>query len=99
MKQADIVYKKEVNELHIIFKEVEVPIVFELDNNVLFEFDDDTLCTIILPNFQNMLKIPIGVQTNFVLSDLKVIDEVMTITINVNGEFNININVNISSLK
>ena len=99
MKQANISYNEELNELHIVFKEVEIPIIFELDNNVLLEFDDDTLCSIVLPNFSNMLKMPINVQTAFTLSDLKIVDEIMTITMNVNGEINININVNVSSLK
>ena len=99
MKQADVNYNYDTDELFIIFKEVEVPSVFKLDNNVLLEFDDDTLCSIILPNFQNMFKRPIEFGIAFDLYDLKLVDDDMVITLTVNERHYVNIKVNISSLK
>lgn len=99
MKQADVKYKNGLDELSIIFKEVDTPIVYKLDNNVSLEFDDDMLCSIVLPNFQQMMGRPIENKTTFSLSNLELIDELMIITINVNGDFNMNVKVDISSLK
>lgn len=99
MKQADVNYNYDTDELSIIFKEVEIPSVFKLDNNVLLEFDDSTLCSIILPNFQNMFKRPIEFGIAFGLHDLKLVDDDMVITLTVNERYYVNIKVNISSLK
>lgn len=99
MKQADVKYKSGIDELRIIFEEVDVPIVYKLDNNVILEFNNNELCSIILPNFQQMMGRPIEDKASFSLSNLELIDELMIIGIDVNGDFNMNVKVDISSLK
>lgn len=99
MKQADVKYKNGIDELRIIFEEVDVPIVYKLDNNVMLEFNNDILCSIVLPNFQQMMGRIIEDETFFDLSNLELVDELMIITIDVNGDFNMNVKVDISSLK
>ena len=99
MKQADVKYKNGIDELHIVFEEADTPIVYKLDNNVMLEFNNDILCSIVLPNFQQMMGRIIEDETFFDLSNLELVDELMIITIDVNGDFNMNVKVDISSLK
>lgn len=57
MKENEIKYNSEFDELHIIFnKRVDNARILILDNNVMVEFDNnDDISDIILPNFSKML--------------------------------------------
>lgn len=48
-------YIQERDELELVFKEVDTPEVVKMNNGVVLEFDEETLSTIILPNFWQMV--------------------------------------------
>lgn len=98
MKQNEIFYDDKLDELSIVFEEVEVPIVKRLDNGVSFEFNDDRLSAIILPNFNRMINSRV-IFTDFELKDIIRHGDCVVIIIDVNhGERNINVKLNIDSL-
>lgn len=48
-------YIEGIDELEIVFKEVDIPEVVKISNGITFEFDSEDLSAIILPNFGKMI--------------------------------------------
>ena len=83
MKENKIEYKQDFDELHIIFNDkVDNPKVQVLDNGVMVEFDrNDSISTIVFPNFSKMLGRPINYNESFSLSNASFEDDEIVITL------------------
>ena len=87
MKENEIKYNQDFDELHIVFDDnIDNPKVQILDNSVIVEFDeDDNISNIVLPNFSQMLGRPINPYESFSLFDTSFEDDSIIITLHWSG--------------
>ena len=92
-------YIEERDELEVILKESDAPKVVTLDNNIALEFDDDDdLSAIVMPNFMQMMRVPLPPDSQFVYEGVSFHDKDMILTIKLN-EQKINIKCDLSGLE
>ena len=92
-------YIQERDELEIVFKEIDVPEVLKMDNGVVLEFDEETLSTIILPNFWQMVHRQLMHQTPPTEASIKFKNfTTELIRLNINGQ-DVNIKLNLKELE